>query len=461
MGNRVHVVADFEFRGVKALFIVDILLGFQDDFRHRFGRQNGIFARRGFSREHDGARAVVYGVGNVRNLGSRRTGVVNHGFQHLGGGDDAFSEHTALGNQFFLNGGQLLEGNFDAHIAAADHDALADFANILDVIYTGLIFDFGDERDGISAVLVKEIFDFQNVVLGGDERAGDVVDVLCNAEEQILFVLLAQEFLLQDLAGKTHALAVGNDAARRHLRHDVVPDRFGHGEGQKSVVDEDNVARFQFLCQILIADGYALFCAQNLVGSKGEGVPRRQFLRTVFKQSDTVFGTFGIKHDGDRNAEFFADFFDRVHSRFMVFIGAVREVETGDVHARLHQSLQRFFVARSRSDGTDDFRFAHGISSFSSKNFVIQYSKFVRKSQCFFMGILFPKTVLAIDFFPFFDYNQSNHENRSKNYAIMRKMATVRLGSKRQGFQNRSRGSRLRSYRSYEGGYDSRSFLPR
>ena len=45
---------------------------------------NRILANTGFPRQHDRIRALVNRIGNVRDFGSRRDGVINHGFKHVG-----------------------------------------------------------------------------------------------------------------------------------------------------------------------------------------------------------------------------------------------------------------------------------------------------------------------------------------------------------------------------------------
>ena len=78
---------------------------------------------------------------------------MDHRLEHLGGGDHALAEQTAFGDQMLLDGRELLKGDLNAHIAAADHDAVAGLADLLDVVNARLIFDLGDQVDIIDPVL--------------------------------------------------------------------------------------------------------------------------------------------------------------------------------------------------------------------------------------------------------------------------------------------------------------------
>ena len=57
------------------------------DAVHRPHRLERVLADRGLRREHDRVGAVEDGVGHVRGLGAGRPRRVDHGLQHLGGGD--------------------------------------------------------------------------------------------------------------------------------------------------------------------------------------------------------------------------------------------------------------------------------------------------------------------------------------------------------------------------------------
>ena len=242
VGDRVHGVLDGELRLAEAALVVDVALGLLGDAGHGLQRQLRILARGGLAGEHDGAAAVVDGVGHVGGLGAGGAGLVNHGFQHLGGGDHALAQHAALGDQLLLNGWQLLEGNLHAHVAATDHDAGAGLTDFVDVLDAGAVFDLGDQLDAVRARLVQDGLDVQQILLAGDEGAGDEVHAVLDAEENVAPVLIAQVGLGQQLAGEVHALAVGELAAVDDGADHVLVRDLLHPEGQQAVAHQDRVA---------------------------------------------------------------------------------------------------------------------------------------------------------------------------------------------------------------------------
>lgn len=82
--DRVQRAPDFEFRVAEALRIIDLRLGRLGDAVMVFTVSTGYFPIAVSPGKHDGARAVVHGVGHIRDLRSRGAGIDDHGFQHFG-----------------------------------------------------------------------------------------------------------------------------------------------------------------------------------------------------------------------------------------------------------------------------------------------------------------------------------------------------------------------------------------
>ena len=123
VADGIERVVDLKLRLGEALGIVDVRLGVFGDACHRAQRLDGVLAGRRLAGEHDGACAVIDGVGDVRDLGTSGADVVRHALEHLGRGDDALAEQTALADELLLDARQLLIRHLDAHVAAGDHDA--------------------------------------------------------------------------------------------------------------------------------------------------------------------------------------------------------------------------------------------------------------------------------------------------------------------------------------------------
>ena len=359
VGDGVEQVADLEFCVAEAGFVVDVLLGFSGNCVHGVDGFHRILARGGLAGEHDGAGAVVDGVGDVRNLRARGAGIVNHGFEHLCRGDDACAAQAAGSDQLLLDGGQLRERNLDAEVAARDHDALADVADRLDVIHTRPVFDFCDDVDGAAAVGAEKRLEVQNILLAGDERGGDEVYTVFNAQKQILFVLFAQIGLFEDLIGKTHALVVRQVAADDRLTADFRALHTQHAEAHQPVVDENRIARAQLLCKVFIAHGDNRGASLHVAGSKGEKISVVDMDLAVFECAGPVLGSLGVEHDGNGQIQLLTDLFDHVDLCQLLFVRAVGKIEAGNVDARLAHGGKNSRVTAGRTDGSDNFCFSH------------------------------------------------------------------------------------------------------
>ena len=242
MRDRVGHISYLEIRAVEALLIIDVPFGSLCDLRHRLNRLHGIFACGSLAREHNCAGAVVNCVCNIRDLGSGRTGVGYHRLKHLGRGDNALAEHTALGDKLLLNCGQMLKGYLDAHISSRHHDSVAALAYLLDIVDSRLIFYLRDKLDVLGPYLAHIALYVYQILLAGNEGAGDVVHGIFHAPLDVLLILLGKIGLLHYLAGKAHALSIRKLAAADDLTFDIRALYFFNPEGQKPVVEKYRVS---------------------------------------------------------------------------------------------------------------------------------------------------------------------------------------------------------------------------
>ena len=83
-----------------------------------------VFADGGFAAEHDGVGLLENGVGDVGDFGAGGHGGFDHAFEHVGGDDDRSADAQAGFDDAPLDDGQFFVGDFDAQIAARDHDAV-------------------------------------------------------------------------------------------------------------------------------------------------------------------------------------------------------------------------------------------------------------------------------------------------------------------------------------------------
>ncbi len=106
-------------------------------------------------REHYRVGPIEDRVRDVGDLGARRTGVPDHGVEHLGGDDDRLAEAPATRDHAFLLYGDPLGGELDREVPARDHDAVRGPYYLLDVVYRLVLLDLGDNGHVAAELLLS------------------------------------------------------------------------------------------------------------------------------------------------------------------------------------------------------------------------------------------------------------------------------------------------------------------
>src|SRR5579864_5194965 len=127
--------------------VSDIALGFDHDARHDGDRLARILTAGGFGGKHDGVGAVEDCVGDIAGLGARGAGVFDHGFEHLGGGDDRLAPGGGAADDVLLNDGNFFGSHLNAEIAAGDHDSVGGFENFFQMIDGLGLLELGNHGD--------------------------------------------------------------------------------------------------------------------------------------------------------------------------------------------------------------------------------------------------------------------------------------------------------------------------
>ena len=198
----------------------DLVLGLGDDLGHHGDGFDGILAGGGFGGEHDGVGAVIDGVGDVGGFGARGARVVDHRLEHLRGGDDGLAVLGGAADDVLLDGRDFLRRNFDAEVAAGDHDAVGDFEDGVEVLDGLRLFELGDDP-GVGLEGGEAALDVANVVGGAHEGDGDGVDSLPMAKIEVFLVFLGERGHLDGDAGQVDALVLAEHAAVDDLADDV------------------------------------------------------------------------------------------------------------------------------------------------------------------------------------------------------------------------------------------------
>ena len=210
---------------------------------------------------------------------------------------------------------------------------------------------------------LEDSLDVADVLCAAGEGCGDEVDVLSQAELDVLAVLVGNELHVELDARNIDGLAVGERAAVERLADDVgAVNDLQYLESNETVVDQDAGARLNVVRQAFVGDGNDGVVALDVAGGQGELLALDDLDLAVLVGFGADLRALGVEHDADRHAELLAGCLYRVHAGLVLLVGAVAEVHTGNVHACLDHFGQTT-VGRG-TEGADDFSFAH--QSYSS-----------------------------------------------------------------------------------------------
>ena len=277
----------------------DLVLGLGDDLGHHGDGFDGILAGGGFGGEHDGVGAVVDGVGDVGGLGAGGARVVDHGLEHLRGGDDGLAILGGAADDVLLQGGNFFGRDFDAEIAASDHDGVGDFEDAVEV-FDGLgLFELGDDP-GVGLEGGEAVLDVADVGGGADEGDGDDVDALADGEDEVFFVLLGERGDVDGDAGEVDALVFAEHAAVDDLAGDVGAFDGLDAQLDEAVGEEDAGAGFEILGEGLEGGADEGGGAFDLARGDGEALAGDELDGLVtFELAGADLGALQVGEDAD------------------------------------------------------------------------------------------------------------------------------------------------------------------
>ena len=140
--------------------------------------------------------------------------------------------------------GNFFGGNFDAEIAAGDHDGVGDFEDAVEVLDGLGLFELGDDP-GVGIERGETVFDVADVVGGADEGDGDGVDALADGEDEVFLVLLGERWDVDGDAGEVDAFVFAEHAAVDDLAVDVAALDGLDAKLDEAVGEEDAGAAFE------------------------------------------------------------------------------------------------------------------------------------------------------------------------------------------------------------------------
>ncbi len=121
---------------------------------------------------------------------------------------------------------------------------------------------------------------------------------------------------------------------------------------EQAVVDQNPVAGIDFLVQAAMVDGHLLdavvHAADQIVGAQHQRLAGTHFEKFSVQLAKTDLGALQILKDGDMPIQFLRRFPHPPNGQFVIFQGAVREVQPDHIRAFPQQSLDRLRIAGTR-----------------------------------------------------------------------------------------------------------------
>jgi hypothetical protein len=315
-----------------------------------------MIARGALGREHDRVGAVENGVGDVARLGAGGPHRVHHRLQHLRRHDDGTLVDARKAEDLLLDDWHALGREFDAEVAAGDHDCVGRSDDALEVVDGRRRFDLRDDGRG-PAPRLADLAHVPDVLRFSHEREGHVVDAERQAEGKVGLVLFGEGGDAHAPRREVHARLIAHRSGLHDLADDAPRLDATHLEADPSVVDQDGVARLHVLGEPFVLDGNGVLFGEHAsafrlderdlsrgrqhVRAAGEGAGADLRTAQVLERGDGLFAAGGGEPQ-------------RVEPARVLFVAAVREVETGYVHSRDDEPLERLPRVAGRADGADN-----------------------------------------------------------------------------------------------------------
>ncbi len=217
--------------------VVNILFGALGNFGHGCHSFHRVFAGSSFAGEHNGAGAVVNGVGHVGGFRTGGARVFHHAVQHLGGSNYIFGAVVHLFNNHFLNNGNVLKGDFNAHVPAGNHNAIGNADNFVNIGNALGVFYFCNNAYIAAVSLIQNFTDVQYILGSAHKGSSNKIEPSPNTKKDVLLVPLADVGDGKVYIGDIDALAVRNRAAVNNGTVDFTVFHRIHPQFNKAIVN--------------------------------------------------------------------------------------------------------------------------------------------------------------------------------------------------------------------------------
>ena len=151
------------------------------------------------------------------------------------------------------------------------------------------------------------------------------------------------------------ALVLAEQAAIHNVTFDVAADDGADAELDLAVGKQDARAGLHVLGKRLESGGECSLVAQDFARSNGDGAAGlQQDGLVIFERSGADLGTLEVLQDADGAMLFGRDLAQALDDGEVVGMGAVGEIEAGDVHAGAHEFAHGRLGIAGGANGADD-----------------------------------------------------------------------------------------------------------
>lgn len=256
----------------------------------------------------------------------------------MGGDDDRLGVALGEFDGALLDDGDLFQGHFDAEVSAGDHDAVEGGDDVVDVFDCLGLFDLGDDGEA-SAFFVHDAVDVFDVASAADEGEGDDVGADAQGPAEVFDVFFGEGGYGDCDAGEVESLVVGDHAAFDDAGVDAGSVDGGDFEGDAAVVYEDAFARGDVSGEALVGGTAGVAVAFVVFDGDGEFVAAFKEYGAFAEAAQADLRTLKVGEDADAAAGFVGGLADSLVAVLVFGVGAVAEVEAGDVHSGFDQGF--------------------------------------------------------------------------------------------------------------------------
>ncbi len=330
-----------------------------DDPRHRLDHQARVVAHTGLARKHERVGAVEHRVGDVTRLRPGRPRGHGHGVEHLRGHDHRLRGLAAQLDRSLLHERHGLQREFDAEIAPRHHHPVERRDDLLEVLDGLRLLDFGQHRKA-HALLVHDRVHIDDVGRRAHERQRDHVGTGAQRPPQVVLVLVRQGRHAHRHSGQVEPLVVGDPPTLDDLGvHSRAVD-LGHTQFDAAVVDQDEVTGCDVVREAHMRGRDHRAVARHRLGGDDELISRREQDGTGREGAEPDLGPLQVDEDAHAATDGISRSTHMPVDDLVIGMLAVGQIQTRDVHSRLHEPGDGLGSARGRPEGGDDLRATHG-----------------------------------------------------------------------------------------------------